>query len=127
MTAPKTPPAARRDFRQEEEHIDRGWSVITAAVLLPFLIVLAVAARVCFVHASRPDAAQGVPTRPEPGGEVSSVHSELFERPLAGERLKAQQQKTLAGYAWVDRQHGVVRVPIDTAIELVAKGVKEQP
>ncbi len=126
MTVQKAP-NVERDFRQEDERIDRGWIVIAGAVLLPFLVVLAVAAQAFFVRASRDEAAQGVPARPEPAAEVSNVHSDLFERALAGERLKAQQRKTLAGYAWVDRQGGVVRVPIDTAIELVANDAKERP
>lgn len=126
MTAQKAPGVARH-FRQEDERIDRAWVVIAGAALLPFLVVLAVGARAFLVRASRDDAAQGVATRPEPAAEVSNVHSDLFERPLAGERLKAQQRKTLAGYSWVDREHGVVRVPIDTAIELVANDAKERP
>ena len=126
MTAPNTQNVKTREFRQEEERIDRAWTVIAAAAVLRFLVVLAVVAKAFLAHASREEVAQGVATPPEPAAEVSNVHSELFERALAGERLKAQQRKTLARYAWVDRKHGVVRVPIDTAIELVVKDVKDQ-
>jgi hypothetical protein len=127
MTEPVTSNEPAHEFRQQEELIDRGWVAITAAILLPFLVVLGVAAKVLLGATSRPDAAQYVPTKPEPADRVSDIHSELFRRPLAGELLKEQQQKVLGRYGWVDRQHGLVRVPIDVAIELVANDAKERP
>lgn len=129
MTTQASKPPAR-DFRQEEERVDRRWLYIAAAILAPLLAVLAMAAKGLFVLSSRDGAAQGVATRPEPAAEVSDVHSELFERPLAGELLKEQQRKTLGRYAWVDREHHSVRIPINVAMELVAAGgssAKEQP
>jgi hypothetical protein len=127
MTPPEASNTTVRDFRQEEEHIDRRWLVIAAAIVLPLLVVLAALAQRLFTRASRRDAAQGVPTRPDPAAEVSGVHAELFERPLAGELLEQQQRNTLDRYGWVDREHGIVRVPINVAIELVAKDAKERP
>lgn len=39
------------------------------------------------------------------------------------ENYHADQDKTLKGYAWVDSQNGVVRIPIERAMELMlAKG-----
>jgi hypothetical protein len=35
-------------------------------------------------------------------------------------RLRAREEALLHGYAWVDRQAGVARIPIDRAIELLA-------
>jgi hypothetical protein len=35
--------------------------------------------------------------------------------------LRSDEEKTLGGYGWVDRKAGVVRIPIDRAIELVAE------
>jgi hypothetical protein len=127
MTPPETSTTPARDFRQEEERIDRGWLIIAAAIVLPFLAVLAVLAQGLFARASRERSAQGVPDRPDLAAEISNVHAELFERPLAGERLQQQQRKTLDRYGWVDRERGIVRVPIDVAIELVAKDAKERP
>jgi len=40
------------------------------------------------------------------------------------QRLKAQEDHILSSYAWVDKEAGTVRVPIDRAIDmLAAKGV----
>jgi hypothetical protein len=42
--------------------------------------------------------------------------------------FRAQQQGELAHYGWVDRAHGVVRIPIDEAMRDVAKaGIKDWP
>ncbi len=35
--------------------------------------------------------------------------------------LRDGQEATLAGYGWVDRKAGVVRVPIERAMDLVAE------
>jgi hypothetical protein len=40
-------------------------------------------------------------------------------------RLQAEQSAKLAGYVWVDRAHGLVRIPIERAMQLiVAAGPK---
>jgi len=127
MAEPVKSNETAHEFRQEEELIDRGWVVISGAILLPFVVVLGVAAKVLLGATSRADVAQYVAAKPEPADRVSDVHAELFRRPLAGELLKQQQQKVLGRYGWVDRTHGVVRVPIDVAMELVASGAKEAP
>ena len=37
------------------------------------------------------------------------------------QRLQAEQQQRLSGYAWVDRTHGLVRIPIERAIRLIVE------
>jgi hypothetical protein len=41
--------------------------------------------------------------------------------------FRAQQQHELGGYGWIDRAHGVVRIPIDQAMKDVAAGIKDWP
>jgi hypothetical protein len=42
--------------------------------------------------------------------------------------FRAQQQRDLGSYGWVDRPHGVVRIPIDQAMQDVASaGIKDWP
>jgi hypothetical protein len=121
MSESEPKPSRVHEFQQEEERLDRRALVLLWVILLPFLVVLAFVAKELFDAASRTAEAQGVAQRPEPVAEVSSVRSSLFRRPAAGEVLNAEQRKTLRRFSWVDRQRGVVRVPIDVAIELVAK------
>jgi len=35
--------------------------------------------------------------------------------------IRAEEDKLLNGYAWVDQPKGVVRIPVDRAIEVLAK------
>jgi len=39
-------------------------------------------------------------------------------------RVRAEQQALLNSYRWVDQKNGVVRIPIERAMELTAKGEK---
>jgi hypothetical protein len=54
------------------------------------------------------------------------MESAELERKVAGQpdrelaRLRAEQQELLSSYGWVDREGGVVHVPIERAMELVA-------
>jgi hypothetical protein len=42
--------------------------------------------------------------------------------------FRAQQQRDLGSYGWVDRAHGIVRIPIDRAMRDVASaGIKDWP
>ena len=50
---------------------------------------------------------------PEPRLEVTPI--------LDLEAMRAAEDKTLGSYAWVDQSHGVVRIPIDRAIDLLAQ------
>ena len=43
----------------------------------------------------------------KPGGELSAV--------------RAEENKILSSYDWVDRDHGIVRIPIERAIEMLAE------
>jgi hypothetical protein len=38
------------------------------------------------------------------------------------EAYRAQKQALLAGYAWVDRERGLVRIPIEDAMRAIARG-----
>jgi hypothetical protein len=37
------------------------------------------------------------------------------------QRFRAAEDEILNSYSWIDRQHGIVHVPIDVAIDLLAK------
>lgn len=42
--------------------------------------------------------------------------------------MRAEENKILASYDWVDRDHGVVRIPIERAIEILAdRGLPVRP
>ncbi len=53
--------------------------------------------------------------------EVATVRQELFR--VADPRPTVQQEQVagLAAFGWVDRARGIVRIPIETAMEIVAR------
>ncbi|WPB77300.1 hypothetical protein KYC5002_51020 [Archangium violaceum] len=61
------------------------------------------------------------PSRPQQLGkaEINIVNTGLFELDTRAEDEKAEQRKRLHGYGWVDRDAGVVHIPIERAIERV--------
>lgn len=38
------------------------------------------------------------------------------------EQMRAEEEKLLTGYGWVDREAGVARIPVERALELAAEG-----
>jgi hypothetical protein len=52
------------------------------------------------------------------GAQVSALHMDEFRASGEGDQLRAQQAAGLRKYAWVDRERGLVRIPIDVAITL---------
>ncbi len=50
----------------------------------------------------------------------NDIVAEIYAEPSLDVKLvKAQQLEVLNSYGWVDREKGVVRIPIDRAMELV--------
>jgi hypothetical protein len=59
--------------------------------------------------------------------EIGIVDQVPFEIVRTAERTRAEQMKQLQSYGWIDRDKGVIHVPIDKAIDqLVAEKGKKQ-
>jgi len=52
----------------------------------------------------------------------ASLEQTPIEGTKRGLELRARQKEQLSSYSWVDRQAGIVRIPIERAIELRAEG-----
>ena len=60
----------------------------------------------------------GTRTRPKPEPFPAP---QLQRTPLSDlENLKRQQRAQLTGYAWVDKDQGIIRIPIERAMQIVA-------
>jgi hypothetical protein len=106
----------------EAERIARApivWVAIWATV---FSIVLAVVALILFHVRSNTiegNVSAGEPRPGQPVQPVSSIRTNLFHyQPGDGTKDKARQRRELEHFGWVDREQGIVRIPIDTAIDL---------
>lgn len=57
---------------------------------------------------------------PRPDLQIDDDHAEMT-------KLYAGQNAELNSYGWIDRSHGIVRIPIDRAMELILqKGLPEE-
>jgi hypothetical protein len=59
--------------------------------------------------------------------DVAAVQIGMVERRIIANedralRLNAQRKAQLDEYGWVDRQNGVIRIPVERAMELVVEG-----
>ncbi|MFN7951169.1 MAG: hypothetical protein U0610_05555 [bacterium] len=96
--------------------------IITGAILVAGFVVM-IPVRLLFVYFHDREQAR----QPEP---VSVTRSEVPEvvpaprlEPKIGEtlaELRAHERERLGTYEWIDKSGGVVRIPIDRAIEVVA-------
>jgi len=60
--------------------------------------------------------AEQTPRPPEPRQQGSFIHAATPREDLAA--MRAEEQRILNGYGWVDRQAGLARIPIARAMEL---------
>jgi hypothetical protein len=108
----------------QEEDVVPPWKVLLAAfvtlAIAAVLVVWAVSASRAHELAFRPSGAF-----PEqhlgPRHMVARVREDLFGE-QRGASFNAQQREVLESWGWVDPAQGVVRVPIDRAIDLVVSG-----
>jgi hypothetical protein len=54
--------------------------------------------------------------------KIGLLEQRLFENSNQAEATRAAQLRKLDSYGWVDVEKGVLRIPIDRAMELVVKG-----
>ncbi|APR76326.1 Hypothetical protein A7982_01673 [Minicystis rosea] len=57
-----------------------------------------------------------------PRHQVARVRQDLFDEQRPERSLNAMKRQELGSYGWVDRRRGVVRIPIEKAMDLVAEG-----
>jgi hypothetical protein len=66
-----------------------------------------------------------LPIPPEVGqSKIGMVEQQLFELSVRGERERAAKLQHLQGWGWVDRDRGLLHMPIDRAMELTVQGVR---
>lgn len=68
------------------------------------------------------------PSQPQALGraELNLVNTGLFQLDTRAEDEKSEQRRRLHGYGWVDRDAGVVHIPIEQAIERVVDGQQQR-
>jgi hypothetical protein len=126
MTGPTAPPppVARPP---EEERLPYGRLV---AVLIATLVIFSGAvlwARSILVGESgRVLPTGGAPAREVGEAEIGIVDQEMFDRESRAERLRQEQRRHLDSYGWMDRDAGVIHIPIQRAMDEVISGLARE-
>lgn len=112
--------------RSEEDQVN-ALKIVLVGVGALFIFFLGSWAAVAYLGA-RMEAHGPVNVPPEIGlSKIGLVEQQPFAQAVRGERAKARQRERLDSYGWVDRQAGVVHIPIEEAMRLVASGVRPGP
>ncbi|MBI3182775.1 MAG: hypothetical protein HYZ28_11610 [Myxococcales bacterium] len=65
---------------------------------------------------------EGAPAASVGRAEVGIVDQRLFAQEKRAQELRLEQRQRLESYGWVDRDGGVIHLPIERAMQLVAEG-----
>ena len=90
-------------------------ATLMVGVALCFLTYVIMRARVLTLRPSYQFPEKSLP----PPHQVANVRQELFQVAHPRPNMRTQQTKQLESFEWVDRRQGLVRVPIDVAIDLL--------
>ncbi len=109
--------------RSEEDRISSG-KVVAVGVGALVVFFFASLAAVSYLRLRQSE--QPPPTIPAELGQskIGMVEQQIFDVAVRGTRDRARRLEKLGSYGWVDRDGGVVHIPIDRAMDLVAKGVR---
>ncbi|MCI0571545.1 MAG: hypothetical protein L0Y66_12385 [Myxococcaceae bacterium] len=111
---------------QREDVSARRVLAVLGAVLT--LFALSVWATVPILRAGAPAEARESRVPGEVGhATVGRVNQEPFDLDTRAEELRERQRHQLSSYGWVDRDAGVIHVPIERAVELLLQQEPEAP
>ena len=119
MSAPND---AHPDVRYEQTDVRAG-AIVRFALALVVVVVLAAVFLLGFFKLLARQERRQDPAPPPLAQEAGRLPPapRLQSNPLQDlEQLRAEEEKELASYGWVDQKAGIARIPIDEAIKIVA-------
>jgi hypothetical protein len=115
--------APHPDLRQEEDAVSArliGSAILIMLAISAVLVTLAVSLTNGETARLRPSMA--FPERwLGPRRRVARVRQDVFGEHRGEASLDTSARVALGGYGWVDEERGIVRIPIDRAIDIVAR------
>jgi hypothetical protein len=124
---PELEPRERPDVRDiDSRTLTRFMIVLVLGGILTLLMIFLV-----FAYFKKQEAALNPPPAPGMGVEAGRVPPEprLQASPTRDlKQMREAEDRILTSYAWLDPDHGVVRIPISRAIDLLAqRGLPSRP
>ncbi len=116
------------DVFQEPDRLPRGLllriAVGTVAVGLSLCVIAFVLLR-AREHGLRPSSAFPEAGLPAPH-RVGQVRQEVFTMAMPKPTPLEEQARSLEQYGWIDRRHGIIRVPVEVGMDLVLDETRAQ-
>lgn len=102
-----------------------GRPIIAAGVVVVMVSVLLVAwAWLIYHRESRLRSTPMTAPAAVSGVTISDVRQTLILEERPGRRLVLQQRERLDSFGWIDREAGMVHIPIEAAMEQLAEGAR---
>ncbi len=109
--------------RSEDDRVP-SYSIVAVGVAALVLFFLASFVTIAFIRVKEGERPL-LPVPPEIGqSKIGIVEQQLFETATRGRKDQDERLRRLRSYGWIDRKSGIVRIPIDRAMELSARGVR---
>jgi hypothetical protein len=110
----------------EEDVLPAGKIYVVGVVALVVFLAGSIAAGVGMRAVRRQVNPDGPARTPVEAGraKIGMVEQRLFEHANMGPVWREAAHQRLSTFGWVDRQKGIVHIPIDRAMELVEKGAR---
>ena len=119
-------PHENDELPQEEDRVSRI-HVIGAMVIVLFISAVMVVwawATTAQVTATLRPTGDFYEERLQPSASPPQANELLFGQPGLGERLNAVEAQALTTYRWIDRRRGIVTLPIEEAMDRIARESK---
>jgi hypothetical protein len=111
----------RRQDGYEKRDISLGAVTLFAVSLVAALILVHYLALGAFHHLARQSSTYSPPSALAATRENFTGPRLLVNQMLDMEAFRASEDALLHNYGWIDRDQGIVRIPIDRAIDLLAQ------
>jgi hypothetical protein len=110
----------------EEDVLPSGKVYLVGVIALVVFVAGSVAAGMGMRAVQRQVNPDGPVRMPEEAGKpkIGMVEQRLFENANMGPVWREAALRRLESFGWVDREKGIVHIPIGQAMELVEKGVR---
>ncbi|HEY7724739.1 MAG TPA: hypothetical protein VH880_05365 [Anaeromyxobacteraceae bacterium] len=100
------------------------WTIVAVGVAALVLFAASSAVTLAWMHRARAQMNPAYDQAPRAAGQrkIGIVEQQLFENANRAESMRRAQLRRLSSYGWVDREKGVVRIPVERAMDLAARG-----
>jgi hypothetical protein len=114
-------PTSNPGRRHEERDMNVNAVALFAVSLVVTLVIVHYLAVAMFHHLASQPSKYPPPSPLTASREEFAGPRLLVDQALEMKKFRMAEESLLDSYDWVDRDHGIVRIPIDRAIELLAQ------